>query len=118
MSKLVLGLLLFVTQLSGPGAKLPQVLQPEFKAAGPAGALKAGQPGEVTVSFNLTKGFAINYKPPISLKLTKISGVTLSKTDFETPTEDPWTSGGCRNDSRRSATPPILRPLAARCGRI
>jgi hypothetical protein len=89
MPKLALGLLLFVAQLSGPGAKLPQVLQPEFKAAGPNGPLKAGQSGEVTVSFNLTKGFAINHKPPISLKLTKISGMTLAKTDFATPTEDP-----------------------------
>jgi len=89
MSKLVLGLLLFATQLSGPGSTLPQVLQPEFKAAGPAGPMKAGQTGEVTVSFNLLKGFAINHKPPISLKLTKVSGVTLAKTDFATPTEDP-----------------------------
>jgi hypothetical protein len=89
MSKLVLGLLLFATQLSGPGSTLPQILHPEFKAAGPAGPMKAGQPGEVTVSFNLLKGYAINHKPPISLKLTKISGVTLVKTDFATPTEDP-----------------------------
>jgi hypothetical protein len=92
MSKLVLGLLLFASQLSGPGSKLPQVLQPEFKAAGASDAtapIKAGQLGEVTVSFNLLKGYAINHKPPISLKLTKISGVTLSKTDFETPSEDP-----------------------------
>jgi len=51
--------------------------------------MKAGQPGEVTVSFNLLKGYAINHKPPISLKLTKVSGVTLAKTDFATPTEDP-----------------------------
>ena len=91
MSKLVLGLLL-ATQLSGPGSKLPQVLQPEFKAAGSDGSaapMKAGQLGEVTVSFNLVRGYAINHKPPISLKLTKILGVTLSKTDFETPSEDP-----------------------------
>jgi hypothetical protein len=89
MSKLVLGLLLFAAQLSGPGSTLPQILHPEFKVAGPAGPMRAGQPGEVTVSFNLLKGYAINHKPPISLKLTKISGVTLMKTDFATPTEDP-----------------------------
>jgi hypothetical protein len=89
MSKLLLGLLLFATQLSGPGSTLPQILQPEFKAAGPTGAMKAGQPGEVTVSFNLLKGYAINHKPPISLKLTKVSGLMLAKTDFATPTEDP-----------------------------
>jgi Thiol:disulfide interchange protein DsbD, N-terminal len=76
-------------QLSGPGSTLPQILQPEFKVAGPAGPMKAGQSGEVTVSFNLLKGYAINHKPPISLKLSKISGVTLVKMDFETPTEDP-----------------------------
>jgi len=76
-------------QLSGPGSTLPQILQPEFKVAGPAGPMKAGQSGEVTVSFNLLKGYAINHKPPISLKLPKISGVTLVKMDFETPTEDP-----------------------------
>ena len=86
MSKLVLGMLLFAAQLSGPGATLPQVIQPDFKPAGP---MKAGQKGEVTVSFNLLKGFAINHTPPISLKLTKVSGVTLAKTDFSTPTEDP-----------------------------
>ena len=89
MSKLVLGLLLFVAQLSGPGSTLPQILHPEFKVAGPAGPMKAGQPGEVTVSFNLLKGYAINHKPPISLKLTKISGVTLVKTDFATPRKIP-----------------------------
>jgi len=98
MSKLVLELLLFAAQLSGPGSTLPQVLQPEFKAAvagAPVAAavafepIKVGQTAEVTVSFNLLKGYAINHKPPISLKLTKISGVTMVKTDFETPAEDP-----------------------------
>jgi hypothetical protein len=92
MSKLLLGLLLLGTQLSGPGSKLPQVLQPEYKAAGSTGTaapIRAGQLGEVTVSFSLIKGYAINHKPPISLKLTNISGVTLSKTDFETASEDP-----------------------------
>ena len=86
MSKLVLGVLLIATQLSGPGATLPQIIHPEFKAAGP---MKAGQTGEVTVSFNLIKGYAINHTPPISLKLTRVSGVTLAKTDFATPSEDP-----------------------------
>jgi hypothetical protein len=85
MSKLVLGLLI-ATQLSGPGATLPQIIHPEFKAAGP---MKAGQAGEVTVSFNLIKGYAINHTPPISLKLTRVSGVSLAKTDFATLSEDP-----------------------------
>src|SRR3954462_4730510 len=86
MSNLVLGLLLFAAQLAGPGSTLPQILHPDFNPAAP---MKAGQPGEVTVSFNLLKGYAINHKPPISLKLTKVAGVTLVKTDFATPTEDP-----------------------------
>lgn len=86
MLKLVLGILLIASQLSGPGATLPQILYPEFRAAGP---MKVGQAGEVTVSFNLTKGYAINHTPPISLKLTPVSGVTLAKTDFATPSEDP-----------------------------
>ena len=86
MSKLVLGVLLFAAQLSGPGATLPQILTSDCKSAV---SVKAGQAGEVTVSFNLLKGFAINHTPPISLKLTKVSGVTLAKTDFATPTKDP-----------------------------
>ena len=86
MSKLVLGMLLFAAQLSGPGATLPQVIQPDFKPAGP---MKPGQKGEVTVSFNLLKGYAINHNPPISLKLTAVPGVSLAITSFSTPTEDP-----------------------------
>ena len=86
MLKLVLGMLLFAAQLSGPGASLPQVIQPDFKSAGP---MKAGQKGEVTVSFNLLKGYGINHTPPISLKLTAVPGVSLPKTSFATPTEDP-----------------------------
>ena len=86
MLNLVLGMLLIATQLTGPGATLPQILYPVFKASGP---MKVGQAGEVTVSFNLIKGYAINHTPPISLKLTKISGVNLGKTDFATPMADP-----------------------------
>src|SRR3954466_16254712 len=86
MSNLVLGMLLIAAQLTGPGSTLPQVMQPAFNAAGP---MKAGKPGEVTVSFTLIKGYAINHNPPISLKLTRVSGVTLAKTDFETSKEDP-----------------------------
>ena len=100
MSKLVLGLLLFTAQLSGPGSTLPQILHPEFKVAGPAGPMRAGQPGEVTVSFNLLKGYAINHKPPISLKLTKISGVTLMQNGF------------CDTDGRSQIERRILRRSA------
>ena len=86
MSNLVLGLLLVAAQLSGLGAGLPQVIQPDFKSESP---IKAGQKGEVTVLFNLLKGYAINHTPPMSLKLTAVSGLDLAKTDFSTPTEDP-----------------------------
>jgi hypothetical protein len=86
MLKLMLGVLLLGGQLSGPGASLPQILKPDFKAPP---AVKAGKPAEVTVSFNLLNGFAINRTPPISLKLTATPGLTLQKTDFTTPETDP-----------------------------
>jgi len=86
MSKLILGMMLLVAQLSGPGSSLPQILHPDFKSAVP---VKAGQPGELTVSFNLLKGYVINHTPPISLKLTPVAGVDLAKTDFTTPSNDP-----------------------------
>src|SRR5262245_45474883 len=85
MLKLALGVL-FAAQLSGPGSSLPQVLQPDFRADIP---LKAQKQGDVTVSFNLLKGYAINHTPPISLKLTAVSGITLTKLNFDTPTVDP-----------------------------
>jgi hypothetical protein len=85
MSKLVFGVLL-VAQLSGPGASLPQILTPEYMSSMP---LKAGKPGEVTVSFNLRQGYAINRTPPISLKLTATPGVSLKKTNFTTSSDDP-----------------------------
>jgi hypothetical protein len=85
MLKLVLGVVL-VVQLSGPGGALPQILHPDFKASRP---IKAGKSGEVTVSFNLLNGYAINHTPPISLKLTATAGVRLKQTDFVTPPKDP-----------------------------
>lgn len=86
MSKLALEVLLLVAQLSGLGSSLPQVLKPDFKADIP---MKAGKPGELTVSFDLLKGYAINHTPPISLKLTAVTGVALAKLEFATPSEDP-----------------------------
>ena len=86
MSKLALGVLLLAAQLSGPGSSLPQVLQPDFKTDGP---MMAGKAAEVTVSYTLLKGYAINHTPPISLKLTAVSGLALAKLDFATPSEDP-----------------------------
>ena len=86
MLKLALGAIFFMAQLSDPGGGLPQVLHPDYKSDAP---VKAGKKSDVTVSFNLLKGFAINKVPPISLKLTAVRGVALEKTDFATPSEDP-----------------------------
>jgi len=86
MTNLILGTLLMLAQLTGLGSGLPQVLTPEFK---PATAIATGKKTEVTVSFNLLKGFAINRTPPISLKLTSVPGVKLEKTEFASPPNDP-----------------------------
>jgi hypothetical protein len=86
MLKLALGVMFLASQLSGPAGSLPQIIQPEFKTSTP---IKPGRKGEMTVSFGLLKGYAINHTPPMSLKLTKVPGVTLAKTDFSTPTVDP-----------------------------
>ena len=81
-----LGLMLLWTQLISPGnGALPQILQPEFKV----GPLKAGQKSEVTVSFELLKGYAINRTPPISLKLTPVPGVSLEKREVSSSPDDP-----------------------------
>ncbi|PYS54144.1 MAG: hypothetical protein DMG13_09370 [Acidobacteria bacterium] len=53
MLKLVVGVVLLVAQLSGPGGTLPQILHPDFKATTP---IKAGKLGEVMVSFSILKG--------------------------------------------------------------
>jgi len=86
MLNLLLGVVLLGAQLSGPGGALPLVLHPDFKVTAP---MKAGKSGEVTVSFNVLNGYAINHTPPISLKLTATPGVILKQTDFATPTKDP-----------------------------
>jgi len=86
MLKLALGVLLMAAQLSGPASSLPQVLNPNYKPSSP---IVAGKKGELTVSFNLLTGYAINRTPPISLKLTAIPGVTLEKTEFTSSSTDP-----------------------------
>jgi hypothetical protein len=86
MVTFLLGVMFLATQLSGPAASLPQIVKPAFKASAP---IKSGKKGEVTVSFGLLNGYAINHTPPMTLKLTKVSGITLAKTDFSTPTADP-----------------------------
>jgi hypothetical protein len=86
MLQLVLSLMLSYTQLTSPGNALPQILTPEYRMSAP---LKAGQKGEVTVSFNILNGYLINHTPPMNVKLTAVPGITLETSDFTTPTKDP-----------------------------
>lgn len=86
MFKLVMGVALIAAQLTGPANTLPQVLTPGYKAATP---IQAGKKGEMTMSFSLLTGYAINRTPPISLTLKSVSGLTLEKTEFTTPSADP-----------------------------
>ena len=78
--------MLMLAQLTGIGSGLPQVLTPAYKTTAP---VAAGKKNEVTVSFTLTKGFAINRTPPISLKLTAVPGVKLDKMDVSSSPDDP-----------------------------
>src|SRR2546427_12634812 len=86
MLKLALGLMVLFSQLSGPGGGLPQILQPDFKAAAP---IKAGKRGEVTVSFSALKGYSIDRTLPLTLKLTGIPGLALAKTELAASSNDP-----------------------------
>lgn len=86
MLKLALGVMFVVSQLSGPGGGLPQILHPDFKAAAP---IKAGKRGDVTVSFTALTGYSIDRTLPLTLKLTAVPGVTLAKTDLAASGNDP-----------------------------
>ena len=86
MLKTVLGVMLVFAQLSAPGNGLPQVLTPAFKAAAP---IVAGRKGEVAISFNLLKDFAINRTPQMSLKLEAVPGLKLDKMLFMSSPDDP-----------------------------
>jgi len=86
MMRLALGLMFFVSQLTGPGSALPQILHPDFKPTVP---LKAGKRGEVTVSFTAVKGYAIDRTLPLTLKLTAVPGVALTKSDLAASGNDP-----------------------------
>ena len=86
MLKLVLAVVLGMSQLFGPGGGLPQILHPDFKAAVP---IRAGMRGEVTVSFNALKGYSIDRTLPLTLKLTAVPGVALAKTEFAASSNDP-----------------------------
>ena len=86
MLKLALGVMFVISQLSGLGGALPQILHPDFKTAAP---MKAGKRGEVTVSFTALKGYSIDRVLPLTLKLTAVPGVTLAKTDLAASGNDP-----------------------------
>jgi len=86
MVKMVLGIMLVMGQLTAPGNGLPQVLMPTYKPTVP---IAAGKKGELVVSFNLLKGYAINKTPPINLKLESVAGLKLDKMDFTSSPNDP-----------------------------
>ena len=86
MLKLAFGLMVLVSQLSGPAGGLPQILQPDFKPAAP---IKVGKRGEVTVSFTALKGYSVDRTLPMTLKLTAVPGVALVKSELKAPSEDP-----------------------------
>jgi len=78
--------ILLLAQLVAPKSTLPQVMSARFSTAAP---IKAGRKANVTVSFNLVKGYLINREPVISLALTPVSGVTLEKKAIESSSVDP-----------------------------
>ncbi len=79
------GIILLLAQLSGPGAGLPQVMEPAYSET----AIPAGEKGEVKVSFDVREGYVINRIPPIQLKLEGIEGLTLKDTSLVSSSEDP-----------------------------
>src|SRR5262249_23996924 len=85
MMKLV-GMMFLISQLTGPGSALQQILHPDFKPTAP---LKAGKRGEVTVSFTALKGYAIDRTLPLTLKLTAVPGLELVKSDLVASGNDP-----------------------------
>jgi len=82
----LLGMMFLISQLTGPGSALPQILHPDFKPTAP---LKAGKRGEVTVSFTALKGYAIDRTLPLTLKLTTVPGLELVKSDLVASGSDP-----------------------------
>ena len=84
MVNVAVGIVLLLAQLSGPGASLPQVMEPSYSTE----SVAAGS-GEVTVSFDVKKGYVINRVPSIQLKLDTIDGVTLRETSMASSPDDP-----------------------------
>ena len=85
MVKFSLGIILLLTQLSGPGGQLPQVMEPSYSKA----PISGNHQGEVTVSFDVKSGYLINRIPPIQLKLQEVDGLTLNKLGLVSLAEDP-----------------------------
>ena len=83
----ILGLLFAVSQLSGPGGSLPQILHPDFKPGVPP--IKAGKRFEVIVSFTAAKGYSIDRTLPLTLKLDAVPGLAFEKTDLAADGKDP-----------------------------
>jgi hypothetical protein len=86
MVNLVLGVMFALSQLSGAGGSLPQILHPNYKPATP---VKAGKRAEVAMSFTATKGYAVDRTLPMTLKLTAVPGLLLEKTDLTASGADP-----------------------------
>ena len=85
MVNFAVGIILLLAQLSGPGAALPQVMEPSYSEK----SIPAREKGEVKVSFDVKEGYVINRIPPIQLKLEAVEGLTLTETNLVSPSQDP-----------------------------
>jgi hypothetical protein len=86
MLKALFGTIFLLTQLSGSGGSLPQILQTDFKPVSP---IKAGIRGEVAVSFTALKGYAVDRTLPFTLNFSPVPGVTLAKSELKASPDDP-----------------------------
>ena len=86
MLKTAFGAIFLLTQLSGPGGSLPQILQTDFKPVAP---IRAGVRGEVAVVFTVLPGYAVDRTLPFILNFTPVAGVTLPKTELKASPDDP-----------------------------
>jgi Thiol:disulfide interchange protein DsbD, N-terminal len=82
--KTVLALFL-MAQLVAPNVTIPQVMSAKFSSAAP---IKAGRKANLTVSFDLKKGYKINREPTISLDITPVNGVKLDAKSIEASSID------------------------------
>ena len=86
MLRAALGAIFLLAQLSGLGGGLPQILQTDFKQAGP---LKAGARGEVAATFTILSGYAVDRTLPFKLELTPPAGIKLAQTEVKASSNDP-----------------------------